>query len=88
MQKRNIKIAWEENKVENLYNIIGNINTPVYNKEKELLGYYSGVASIAHNGRCHGYVMLKDDPEDESNKLSIWVGGDVIKHKNGWKLIK
>jgi hypothetical protein len=82
------KEAWVESKRENLYNVVRKLNTPVYSINGNLLGYYSGTSSIAHNGKCHGYGYLKDTNDDNFSRCDICVGGDVTRFKDGWKLVK
>lgn len=81
--KSHKRLAWVKEEKENLYNDVTINMTPIYDKNKILLGYYNGTSAIAHDGKCIGQISitLKD-----SNK-NIWVKGQAHKFKNGWKLI-
>jgi hypothetical protein len=75
------KFAWEK---KNLYNTVNIKDTPIYNKNNALLGYYNGISAIAHNGKCCGSISinLKDGTG------TAWVRGGCYKYLDGWKLDK
>ena len=66
----------------NAYNNIKK-NNVVYDLNGNKIGVCDDMFAIAHNGKDIGSVHLKSNRDERG----IWIKGNVIPFKNGWKLV-